>query len=294
MIECIPNVSEGCRPTVIRNLVAGIERAGARMLDVSSDCAHNRSVLTFVADAAALEAAVVALFERALPEIDLRAHRGAHPRMGAVDVVPLVPLAPATMPDCVALAKTLGRTIADRFGLPVYLYEEAAARPERRRLEQIRRGGFEALAARMSLADWAPDFGPSQPHPTGGATAVGARRPLIAFNVNLASNDVRIATAIAQRIRESGGGLPNVKAIGVRLGGDGPAQVSMNLTHFEQTPIEQAFEAVVREAKALGVDVLESEIVGLVPRAALAHTTPEYLRLKNFSERLILEHHLQA
>jgi glutamate formiminotransferase len=293
MIECIPNVSEGCRRAVVDRLASAIALAGGRVLDASSDSVHNRSVLTFIADSTHIAPAVVALFEQAIPEIDLRAHRGAHPRMGAIDVVPLVPLMATRMDECIALARTIACTIAERFALPVYLYEEAATRPERRRLEAIRRGGFEALAERMQRPEWAPDFGPVRPHPTAGATAIGARGPLIAFNVNLATTRLDIANAVASRVRESNGGLPSVKAIGIPLGEHGWVQVSMNLTNYEVTPIEQAFDAVAHEAREFGVDVVESEIVGLIPRAALAGTTPDHLRLKNYSDRLVLEHHLE-
>ena len=293
VIECVPNVSEGRRVDCVERLAGALAAVrGVKLLDVSSDGAHNRSVLTCAGSAPALEAAVVALVVQALGEIDLRTHRGVHPRLGAVDVVPFVPLAGATMSACVALARVVGREIASRFSLPVYLYEEAATSPARRRLEDIRRGGFEGLSAKMREAAWAPDYGPSAPHPTAGATVVGARGILVAYNVNLATDQLSVARAVARAVRESGGGLPTVKAIGLALEDRGIVQVSMNLTKPETTSVARAFDAVSAEAKRLGVDVLESEIVGLVPRAALAGRTPAALRLARFGQHQILEQRL--
>ena len=194
LIECVPNVSEGRRTDVVARLVAALETIpGVHVLDHSSDASHNRSVLTLAGDAAPLEAAVLSLVERALAEIDLRHHEGEHPRLGAVDVVPFVPIEGATMADCVALAQRVGAAVAARFAVPVFLYEEAASRPERRNLEDIRRGQFEGLAAKLTQPDWAPDFGPSAPHPSAGAIVIGARMPLIAFNVNLGTERIEVA-----------------------------------------------------------------------------------------------------
>jgi glutamate formiminotransferase / 5-formyltetrahydrofolate cyclo-ligase len=294
VIECVPNVSEGRRLDRIAAMAEALARVpGLRVLDSSSDASHNRSVFTFAGGAAAVEAGVMALFERAVADIDLRAHRGEHPRLGAVDVVPLIPIAGVSMADCVALAKTIGAAVATRFRVPVYLYEEASTDPARTRLEDIRRGGFEGLAAKMSRAGWAPDFGPALPHPTAGATVVGARRALIAYNVNLATDRIDIAREIARHVRESGGGLPHVKALGLRLAERGLVQVSMNLTNYEETPIERVFEIVEREAARQGVRVAESELVGLIPAAALAHTTPSAIGLKNFRDQQILENRLK-
>src|SRR6185295_5899267 len=220
-------------------------------------------------DAAALKAAVLALFEAAAGTIDLRAHSGEHPRMGAVDVVPFVPIEGVTMADCVALAKDTARSVAERFGVPVYLYEEASANPLRKNLEDIRRGEFEGLAAKMASDGWAPDFGPASPHPSAGATVVGARMPLIAYNINLATDRLDVARKIAAAIRHSSGGYRFVKAMGIKLDDRGIVQVSMNLTNYEKTPIFRVFETVKREAERYGVAVLESEIVGLIPAAAL-------------------------
>jgi glutamate formiminotransferase len=293
LIECVPNVSEGRRPEVIARIADAVRSVTTvRLLDYSSDPSHNRSVFTFAGDPDGLERAVLALYERAIADIDLRAHRGEHPRLGAVDVVPFVPLEGATMSDCVALARRTGAAIAGRFGIPIYLYEAASSNPKRRALEDIRRGGFEGLAQKMSLAGWAPDFGPSSPHPSAGASVVGARMPLIAYNINLATDRLDIAKSIASAVRQSSGGLPFVKAMGVALADRGIVQVSMNLTNYEETPVFRAFEAVKQEAEQRGVAILESEIVGLVPAAALFDAARFYLQLKGFSQEQVLEHRL--
>jgi glutamate formiminotransferase len=295
IIECIPNVSEGRRPDVVAGMADAIRATvGVRLLNHSSDPSHNRSVFTFVGDAAAVERAVLTLFQIAVGTIDLRTHRGVHPRIGAVDVVPFVPIAGAAMADCVALARRVGKTVGDRFAVPVYLYEEAATQPARRHLEHIRRGQFEGLAAKMSTAGWAPDFGPSVPHPSAGASVVGARMPLIAYNVNLDTDRLDIARAIAATIRFSSGGFPFVKAMGVALAHKGIVQVSMNLTNYEQTPIARVFDAVKAEAERHGVSVLESELIGLIPAAALVSTTPDHLQLTGFRPEQILENRLNA
>lgn len=294
LIECIPNVSEGRRADVIAALVDTIRRTpGVRLLDHSSDPAHNRSVITMAGDGPALKAAVLALFEAALPVIDLRVHSGEHPRLGAVDVVPFVPIEGATMADCVALATDTAREVADRFQVPIYLYEEASSNPARRNLEDIRRGEFEGLPAKMSSPGWAPDFGPAAPHPTAGASVVGARMPLIAYNINLATDRLEVAKQIAAAVRYSSGGFRYVKAMGVRLEQRGIVQVSMNLTNYEKTPISRVFEAVKMEAARHGVNVLESEIVGLVPEAALVDTAIHALQLHSFTPAQILEHKLR-
>jgi glutamate formiminotransferase len=294
VIECVPNVSEGRSGAHVDAIAGAVASTpGVHLLDRSSDVAHNRSVLTFAGDAGSLLAAVLALFRAALPLIDLGLQRGEHPRMGAVDVVPFVPLASTPMAECVALAREAGAAIAATFDVPVYLYEEAAVVPERRRLEWIRRGEFEGLASKMMSREWTPDFGPAAPHPTAGATAVGARQALIAFNVNLRSSQLDVAKAIARRVRESSGGLPYVKALGLPLRNRDVVQVSMNLTNYEATPIERAFDAVAACAREGGVDVLESELIGLIPAAALANTTPEHLKLRDFSIDCILEERLR-
>jgi glutamate formiminotransferase len=294
LIECVPNVSEGRRPEIVDAIADAIARVpGVRLLDRSSDSAHNRSVFTLAGDAAGVEAAVMALFERAVADIDLRVHRGEHPRLGAVDVVPFVPIEGAAMPDCVALARRVGAAVADRFHVPVFLYEEASTTPARRNLEDIRRGEFEGLAAKMARPEWAPDFGPPAPHPSAGATVIGARMPLIAYNINLATNRLDVAKKIAAAIRQSSGGYRYVKAMAVSLEDRGIVQVSMNLTNYEKTPIFRVFETVSREARRYGVAVLESEIVGLVPSAALTGAAAFYLQLEGFTSDQVLENRLK-
>jgi glutamate formiminotransferase / 5-formyltetrahydrofolate cyclo-ligase len=294
LIECIPNVSEGRRPEVVAAMADAIRASsGARLLDVSSDASHNRSVFTFAGDAAGVELAVMALFERAVSEIDLRIQRGEHPRMGAVDVVPFVPIDGATMADCVALAKKVGAAVAERFHIPVYLYEEASTNPLRKNLEDIRRGEFEGLPAKLASDGWAPDFGPNLPHPTAGASAIGARMALVAYNINLATDRLDVAKKIATAIRHSGGGFRFVKAAGFKLEERGIVQVSMNLTNYEKTPIFRVFETVKREAARYGVSILESEIVGLVPSAALNAAAEFYLQIEGFKADQVLENRLR-
>ena len=293
-IECVPNVSEGRRVEVVEALVRAIQRVpGVRLLDRSSDRDHNRSVLTLAGEAAPLRDAVLALFDAAIPAIDLRAHTGAHPRLGAVDVVPFVPLEGVTMGECVALARETAAEVSTRFQVPVYLYEEASTDPERTSLEDIRRGEFEGLAARMAAPAWTPDYGPSTPHPSAGASVIGARMPLIAYNINLASNQLDVAKKVAAAIRQSSGGFRYVKAMGVRLEERGIVQVSMNLTNHEKTPMFRVFEAVKREAARYGVNILESEIVGLVPEAALVGTAEHLLQLTGFKPTQVLEKRLR-
>jgi glutamate formiminotransferase len=289
VIECIPNISEGRRADVLAACASAVQRGGARLLDVKPDATHNRAVLTFAGDAGQVRAGVLDLFHTAIPLIDLRQHSGEHPRMGAVDVVPFVPIEGATMADCVTLATEVAAEVASRHHLPVFLYEEAARTPARRNLEDIRRGEFEGLAAKMRQPEWAPDFGPAGPHPSAGATVMGARMPLIAYNINLATNRLEVAKRIAAAVRHSSGGLRYVKAMGIPLADRGIVQVSMNLTNFEKTPIYRVFELVKREAERDGVAVLESEIVGLIPAAALAASAAWYLQVEGFSAEQVLE-----
>jgi len=294
LIECIPNVSEGRRPDVVAGFAAAIRQIPtARLLDFSSDPSHNRSVFTLVGDAAGVEQAVLALFERAVADIDLRTHKGEHPRLGAVDVVPFVPIEGVTMAACVELAKKVGAAVAQQFGVPVFLYEEASTNPARKNLEDIRRGEFEGLAAKMTGAEWKPDFGPAAPHPSAGASVIGARMPLIAYNINLATDRLDVAKKIAAAIRQSSGGFRFVKAAGFKLEDRGIVQVSMNLTNYEKTPIFRVFETVKREAARYGVSILESEIVGLVPSAALAAAAEFYLQIEGFKADQVLENKLR-
>ena len=289
-IECVPNISEGRRLDVISGLAETLRAVpGLRVLDVQSDATHNRSVFTLAGTAAGLTAGIPKLFEGAIAAIDLRTHKGEHPRLGAVDVVPFIPIDGVTMAECVALAKTIAAGVATRFGLPVYLYEDAASDPARKNLEDIRRGEFEGLAAKMAQPAWAPDFGPAAPHASAGAAVIGARMSLIAYNINLATNRLDVAKKIATAIRMSSGGLRFVKAMGIPLEDRGIVQVSMNLTNYEKTPMYRVFDLVKREAERYGVQVLESEIVGLVPSAALTQTAEYFLRLEGFTSEQILE-----
>ncbi len=295
IIECVPNVSEGRDPAVVEAIAAAVRGVpGVRLLAVQSDPTHHRSVLTFAGDRAAMVPAVLALFEQSLAHVDLRRHRGEHPRIGAVDVVPFVPIEGATMADCVALAREAGRAVAERFGVPVFLYEEAASAPARRNLEDIRRGEFEGLGAKLQQPEWAPDFGPATPHASGGASVVGARMPLIAYNINLATDRLDVAKKIAAAVRHSSGGFRYVKAMGLALEDRGLVQVSMNLTNFEKTPLFRVFDTVKREAARYGVAVLESEVVGLVPAAALIQVAEHHLQLGGFRGAQVLETRLRA
>jgi glutamate formiminotransferase len=251
-------------------------------------------VFTLAGDAAAMQAGVPTLFEGAIAAIDLTTHQGEHPRLGAVDVTPFIPIDGVTMDECVVLAKSIAQDVAARFSLPIYLYEDASTNPQRKNLEDIRRGEFEGLAAKMATPGWAPDYGPAAPHPTAGASVIGARMPLIAYNINLATDRLDVARRIASAIRMSSGGLRYVKAMGIPLEDRGIVQVSMNLTNYEKTPIFRVFEMVKREAERYGVNVLESEIVGLVPAAALRQSVEWYLQLEGFSAAQVLENKLSS
>jgi glutamate formiminotransferase len=249
--------------------------------------------LTLVGDRNGVKAATLALYEQAVAAIDLRQHTGEHPRLGAVDVVPFVPIEGVTMDECVQLAREVGAAVAERYGVPIYLYEEAASNPARKNLEDIRRGEFEGLAAKMASPGWAPDFGPATPHPSAGASVIGARMPLIAYNINLNTDRVDVAKKIAAAIRHSSGGLRYVKAAGFKLEDRNLAQVSMNLTNYQKTPIFRVFEIVKREAERYGVSILESEIIGLVPSAALVSAAEFYLQLERFGGDQVLENKLR-
>lgn len=298
-LECVPNVSEGRRDAVIARLAEAVGgRAGARLLDLTSDRDHDRTVLTLAGEPEPLVDALLELFEVAVAEIDMGRRGGegeavgVHPCMGAVDVVPFVPLGDTPMSLAVEAAEALGRAVAERFEIPVWLYEEAARAPERRNLAVVRRGGFEGLAAKCADPAWRPDFGPPRPHPTAGATAVGARGFLIAFNVLLDSDDLDAARAIARAVRESSGGLPAVKALGVRLASRGRVQVSLNLTDYRRTSPYAALAAVEREASGRGVGVAECELVGLMPEGAVEGVVREALMLPDFSMAKVVERRL--
>jgi len=289
LIECVPNVSEGRRAHVIEAIAAATRGVpGVTLLDVQSDPSHNRSVLTFAGDADALEEAVLAMTRQAVALIDMNLHRGEHPRLGAVDVIPFVPIAGTTMDDCVALARRVGARIWAELKVPVYFYAHAATAPHRVRLPDIRKGEYEGLAQKMQQADWRPDVGDPVPHPTAGAVVVGARRPLIAYNVNLHTTDVGVARAVARAVRESSGGLVNVQALGVRSA-SGLAQVTINVLDHARTPLARVFDLVRVEAARFGVEVAASEIVGLVPLDAVLDAARAHLRLHRFERGQVLE-----
>jgi glutamate formiminotransferase len=294
IVECVPNFSEGHRPEVIDAIVEAITSSGdIYLLGREMDADHNRAVVTIAGPPESIGEAAVRGVEAAMRHIDLTKQRGEHPRIGAADVVPFVPIRGVTLADCVEIAKRTGRDIADRLKIPVYLYEAAATRPDRVNLENIRRGQFETLREEIAAnADRRPDFGEPQVHPTAGATVVGARKPLIAYNINLDTSDVGIAKYIAKRVRFSSGGFRYVKAMGVLLKDRNQAQVSMNLTDFQHTSMELVFETVRREAERYGVNVASSEIVGLIPQRALEKTAEYYLRVENFKPEMILENRL--
>lgn len=294
LIECVPNFSEGRRPEVIDEIVHAIGQIdGVTILDQSRDETHNRSVVTFAGSAEPVVRGATAAVGRALELIDMQQHAGAHPRIGAVDVIPFVPLGGTRIEECIDLARRFGEQIAMRFELPVYLYGEAALRPERRRLAEVRRGQYEALKLELGTnPERDPDFGPARLHPRGGAVAVGARKPLIAFNVNLASDDVALAKRIAYAIRESSGGLPAVQAMGVLLENPGEsrmAQVSMNLVDWERTGIARVVSEIRRLAREAGTEIAYCELIGLAPTGALLEVAVDSLGLRDFSADQALE-----
>ena len=295
LVECVPNFSEGRRPEVIDAIVNSITSvSNVYLLGREMDADHNRAVVTIVGAPESIGEAAVRGVRAAMEHIDLTKHRGEHPRLGAADVVPFVPIRGVSLTECVEIAKTAGREIADRLKIPVYLYEAAATRPERTNLENIRRGQFEGLRDEIvTNPDRKPDFGESRVHPTAGAIVVGARKPLIAFNVNLNSENLGIAKHIARRIRFSSGGFRYVKAMGVLLKDRNQAQVSMNLTDFEHTSMELVLETVRREAERYGVTIGSSEIVGLVPQKALERAAEFYLQVENFIPEMVLENRLE-
>jgi glutamate formiminotransferase/glutamate formiminotransferase/formiminotetrahydrofolate cyclodeaminase len=278
LLEAIPNVSEGRDTGRLERLATAITRSGAALLDRTADPSHHRAVFTLAGDRATVERAAVALATAAAAEIDLRAHAGVHPRIGALDVLPFVPLGAATMDQAIATAHTVAHTIGETLGVPVFLYEAASRPPHRRSLESVRRGGLAGLAARLDEPAWRPDYGPGSLHPTAGAVAVGARGPLVAWNLVLDRPDLALARHIARTIRTSNGGLPCLKALGLPLAHTGQVQVSMNLTDYRTTSMADVFRAVLAESIAAGADLADSEIIGLVPRAALeelARAAPE-------------------
>ncbi|OGS43556.1 MAG: glutamate formimidoyltransferase [Euryarchaeota archaeon RBG_13_57_23] len=291
IVECVPNFSEGRRKEVVDKIVYSIRSVpGVKVLDVEMDSDHNRSVVTFTGSKDGVQEAAFRGARAASELIDLNKHTGQHPRMGALDVLPFVPISGVTMDDCIEIAQRVGARIGKDLKIPVYLYEAAAKRPERGNLENVRRGEFEGLKKAILIDESRyPDYGPRQLHPTAGATAVGARMPLIAFNVNLKSTDVEMAKGIAKKIRASSGGLPKVKALGFALESRGMVQVSMNLTDYTVTHLSRVFEEVVKEAGERGVEVAESEIIGLIPLDAVCDLAAKYLKVGAFSSSQVLE-----
>ena len=294
LMECIPNISEGRRMELVEEF-ADIVRAvpGVTLIDYSSDASHNRSVFTFLGDPEQVKEAAFRFAKHAVEKIDLRVHQGEHPRMGAVDVIPFVPIRDMDMQECVELSKQLGKRLADELDLPVFLYEESASAPHRKNLAAIRKGQFEGMAEKVLEDQWHPDFGGNRIHPSAGVVAVGARQPLIAFNINLDTSDVSIAKKIAKIIREKDGGFRAVKALGVMLEERNIAQVSINMCDYKQTPLYRVLEFVRFEAARYGVHVVGTEIIGLAPMMAFVDAADYYLQIEKFdAPKQVLECHL--
>ena len=286
----MPNFSEGRNLENIERIVEPFRaKDGVKLLDYQKDSSHNRLVVTVVGEPDALKTAVIEAMGRAIDLIDMRSHRGQHPRMGATDVVPFIPLKNVSMQEAVAFSKEVAREAAKKLSLPIFLYEKSASLPERQNLADIRKGQFEGMAEKIKQPQWKPDFGPRTIHPTAGVTAVGARLPLVAYNVNLDSSNVAIADEIAKKVRHISGGLRYCKGIGIELKDRGLVQVSLNMTDYSKTALYRAFELIKIEARRYGVNVIGSEIVGLVPMEALIDTAAYYLRLENFSMNQVLE-----
>lgn len=290
IMECVPNFSEGRDLEKIEKIVSSFRaKEGVKLLDYSNDTDHNRCVVTVVGEPEALKAAVIEAVGKAVELIDLNKHEGQHPRMGAVDVIPFIPIKGCTMDDAIALSKVVGAKVAELYNLPVFLYEKSASAPYRENLAAVRKGEFEGMAEKIKQPEWHPDFGPAERHATAGTVAVGARMPLVAFNINLNTPSLDIAHSIAKRIRFIGGGLRFCKAMGVDLTERGITQVSINMTDYSKTALYQAFEMVKYEARRYGVSIVGSEIIGLVPMAALIDTAEYYLGIENFSMDQVLE-----
>ena len=294
LVECIPNFSEGRDRAVIDALSLAAQKVpGVTLLDVQADEGHNRSVLTLVGSPEGMEEAAVALAKAAAGMIDLRRHSGEHPRMGAVDVIPFVPVMDVTMEDCVELSRRAARRVWEEAHIPVFLYEESASAAHRVNLADVRRGQFEGMPAKLKLAEWAPDFGGREIHPTAGVAAVGARKPLVAFNVNLDTDNVEVAKEIAKVVRASSGGFRGIKALGLLPVPGGRAQVSMNVVDYEAAPLYREVEVIRMEAARWGARVMGTELVGLTPAKALIDSAAYYLQLEGFDgRRQVLEYHL--
>lgn len=290
LIECVPNFSEGRNKSVIEAIVEEVRKAeGVKLLDYSSDADHNRTVVTMVGNPEGVEKAAFNLVSKAAELIDMSVHHGEHPRMGATDVVPFIPISDVTMEECIELSKRVGKRIGEELNIPIYLYEDAASTSDRKNLAEVRKGQYEGFFEKIKKAEWKPDFGPDQMNVKSGCTAVGARVPLVAFNVNLGTNNLEIADSIAKKVRFIGGGLRFVKAMGVKLEERGIVQISMNLVNYEKTAVYRAFEMVKMEANRYGVPVVGSEVIGLVPMKSLIDAAEYYLQIENFSLDQILE-----
>lgn len=294
IVECIPNISEGRNPQVIEAVVDRVRQTpGVTLLGYSSDTSHNRTVISFLGSPQGVLEAAVALAKEAVARIDLNHHQGEHPRMGAVDVIPFVPVKEISVDECVELSRKAGQRIWEEAGLPVFLYEDSATAPHRKNLAAIRKGQFEGMAQKVLEPQWEPDFGGRTIHPTGGVVAVGCRMPLVAYNINLSTSDISIASAIAKVIRESSGGLSCVKALGVMLEDRNIAQVSINMTNLDRTPLYRVQELVRAEAARWGVHIVGAEVVGLTPMNALIDAAAYYLQLENFDKtHQVLENYL--
>ena len=290
IIECVPNYSEGRDKEKMEKILDCFRgKDGIKLLDYSNDINHNRMVVTVVGEYEPLKNAVLESVGKAVELIDLNKHEGQHPRMGAVDVIPFIPIKNSSMEECIALSKEVGEAIADKYSFPVFLYEKSATAPHRENLAAIRKGEFEGMAEKIKQPEWYPDFGPKERHATAGTVAVGARMPLVAYNINLNTNRLDIANNIAKKIRHINGGYRFVKAMGVDLTDRGIVQVSINMTDFTKTALYRVFETVKFEAQRWGVTIAGSEIVGLVPMAAIVDTAEYYLGLENFSIDQVLE-----
>ena len=293
IIESVPNISEARRKEVLEKILQAIQGVpDTRILDVKPDLDHNRTVISLAGSPEGIKEQLLKLYDVSHSMIDLRHHKGEHPRAGAVDVTPLIPIKNVTMDECVALAKEIGKEVAERFHIPVFLYEFAASTEARRDLAIIRKGEFEGFPEKIKKAEWLPDFGSAEIHPSFGVTVIGARMPLIAFNVNLGTSDIQIANKISKAVRHSGGGLRFVKAMGVMLQDRNIVQVSMNLTDYKKTPVYRAVEMVRREAARYGVNVVGTELIGLIPAEAIYDTADYYLQMENFNPSQILENKL--
>jgi len=289
LLECVPNISEGRDQRKIASMADEVKKhSGVKLLDTSSDRDHHRSVFTFIGEPEAVKDAASSLTMKAIDLIDMREHKGSHPRLGAVDVVPFVPVQGVEMKEAVQIAREFGKGLAKR-GIPVFFYEEAATRPERKDLPSIRKGEYEGLGEKLKDPDWKPDEGPAHFNPKSGATVVGARFPLVAYNVNLKTKDLALAKEIARKVRFKDGGFPHVRAMGVDLKGKGLVQVSMNLTNYRVTNIPRVYEFIKEEALRRGVEIEESEIVGLIPLGVLEGVAQNYLKYPHFSVRQVIE-----